>query len=85
MFLSKKNAVYFNKPKLIDPSKPKRVLAGNLHLNQDGKTMINKKITMTTLSKTSLKHNLSPVCSKVMITLISPMSRQKNNPTINSI
>jgi len=28
MFLSKKNAIYFNKPKTIDPSRPKRVLAG---------------------------------------------------------
>lgn len=28
MFLSKKNAVYFNKPKTLDPTKPKRILAG---------------------------------------------------------
>lgn len=31
MFLSKKNAVYFNKPKIIDPSKPKRILGGMLY------------------------------------------------------
>jgi hypothetical protein len=28
MFLTKKNANYFNKPKNIDPTKPKRVLGG---------------------------------------------------------
>lgn len=28
MFLSNKNAVYFNKPKTIDPDKPRRVLVG---------------------------------------------------------
>jgi len=28
MFLSKKNAVYFNKPKNNDPQKAKRILAG---------------------------------------------------------
>ncbi len=28
MFLSKKNAVYFNKPKIIDQTKPKRILGG---------------------------------------------------------
>jgi hypothetical protein len=29
MFLSKKNAIYFNKPKTIDPTKQKRILGGN--------------------------------------------------------
>jgi hypothetical protein len=29
MFLSKKNAIYFNKPKTIDQTKPKRILGGN--------------------------------------------------------
>jgi len=28
MFLSKKNAIYFNKPKHQDPTKPKRILGG---------------------------------------------------------
>lgn len=28
MFLSKKNANYFNKPKSTDPTKPKRILGG---------------------------------------------------------
>lgn len=28
MFLSKKNAIYFNKPKTVDPTKPKRILGG---------------------------------------------------------
>ena len=28
MFLSKKNARYFNKPKNSDPNKPKRILPG---------------------------------------------------------
>jgi hypothetical protein len=30
MFLSKKNAIYFNKPKHQDPNKPKRILGGIL-------------------------------------------------------
>jgi hypothetical protein len=30
MFLNKKNAIYFNKPKQIDPLKPKRILGGIL-------------------------------------------------------
>ena len=29
MFLNKKNAIYFNKPKTTDPKKPKRILPGN--------------------------------------------------------
>lgn len=33
MFLSKKNAIYFNKPKQQDPTKPKRILGGNLWHN----------------------------------------------------
>ncbi len=28
MFLSKKNAIYFNKPKQQDSTKPKRILGG---------------------------------------------------------
>lgn len=32
MFLSKKNAIYFNKPKNQDPNKPKRILGGTSNL-----------------------------------------------------
>lgn len=46
MFLNKKNAIYFNKPKQIDPLKPKRILGGILFHHkffiQVGK-MINNK------------------------------------------
>ena len=41
MFLSKNKAIYFNKPKTNDPSKPKRILAGKHDVNQAG-TMSNK-------------------------------------------
>lgn len=43
MFLSKKNAIYFNKPKNIDPKKPKRVLAGIYHIIQAGRMTCPKK------------------------------------------
>ena len=43
MFLSKKNAIYFNKPKNNDPTKPKRILGGiYFHIHQAGK-MISRK------------------------------------------
>ena len=45
MFLSKKNAIYFNKPKTNEGSKPKRILAGNLSTNQVGMMKNNKKMT----------------------------------------
>ena len=33
MFLSKKNAIYFNKPKQQDPTKQKRILGGTFKPN----------------------------------------------------
>ena len=36
MFVSKKNVIYFNKPKTIDPSKPPRVLPGINVVMKDG-------------------------------------------------
>jgi hypothetical protein len=41
MFLSKKNATYFNKPKNIDANKPKRILGGMIIMIQDGKMISN--------------------------------------------
>ena len=38
MFLTKKNASYFNKPKTVDPNKPKRILGGSGLSIQDGRT-----------------------------------------------
>jgi len=48
MFLSKKNALYFNKPKNIDPDKPRRRLAGSPLFIQGGRTMTRRrKLTST--------------------------------------
>jgi len=43
MFLSQKNAIYFNKPKTIDPARIKRMLAGNYQSIKAGKMINNKK------------------------------------------
>jgi hypothetical protein len=52
MFLSKKNAIYFNKPKIIDPTKPKRILSGTKQFMQDGKMMKKtKKIDINFLTQ----------------------------------
>lgn len=55
MFLSKKNAVFFNKPKSSDPRKPPRILAGPNPLIQAGK-MMNSKNRRTTNTRPRFKH-----------------------------
>ena len=62
MFLSKKNAIYFNKPKHQDPTKPKRILGGMFDkLNQGGKTMNNKKTIKSTTKRKNKSSPKSPV------------------------
>ena len=61
MFLSKKNAVYFNKPKIIDPDKPRRVLVGSRCFTQASRTIPRKTLPKTMISSarttiTSQKH-----------------------------
>ncbi len=62
MFLSKKNAIYFNKPKQQETTKPKRILGGTLiRLNQAGKTMSSKKTTKSTTRKNNKSNPKYPV------------------------
>jgi hypothetical protein len=56
MFLSKKNAVYFNKPKNIDPNRVKRVLAGITFNMQAGKTRRKRKSSNTILEKVWIRN-----------------------------
>lgn len=58
MFLSKKNASYFNKPKNVDPNKPKRILGGTNSSIQDGKTTNNRRNKLMIFHK-KLKIKLS--------------------------
>lgn len=60
MFLSKKNAVYFNKPKNLNPLQPKRILNGNLHLIQAGKTKKKTKKIGTTMQSPNQKPKPPP-------------------------
>ena len=60
MFLSKKNAIYFNKPKNNDPTKPKRILGGiYFHIHQAGKMITRKNKTKSTTLKSN-KSNPNP-------------------------
>lgn len=55
MFLSKKNAIYFNKPKQMDLTKPKRILGGNFKfiMKQAGNRMNSKNKTKSITNKNS--------------------------------
>ena len=81
MFLSKKNAIYFNKPKNIDPDKPRRRLTGSYLSIQDGKTMIKRKKHMSMLqtntSRAYPKSILSPTIFLQMLYL-TPHRQKKS-------
>lgn len=51
MFLTKKNTNYFNKPKHLDPTKPKRILGGMLIYIQVGKTILSNRMIKSTIQK----------------------------------
>jgi hypothetical protein len=59
MFLSKKNAVYFNKPKNIDPNRVRRVLAGTAWGMQGGKTKMKRKSRSTISERLWIRSRLS--------------------------
>ena len=62
MFLSKKNAVYFNKPKATDPRKPPRVLAGSNHFIQVGRMMNSRNRRITNISPRTTRVPLLLIC-----------------------
>lgn len=62
MFLSKKNAVYFNKPKATDPRKAPRVLAGSNHFIQVGRMTSSKNKRTINTPPRSTRVLLLPIC-----------------------
>lgn len=70
MFLSKKNAIYFNKPKTNDPLKPKRMLAGIYHINQGGMMKMKIKISILIIQS---KHSPNPSLTIYLLAMILPI------------
>lgn len=79
MFLTKKNAIYFNKPKTIDLKKPKRILPGKCILSQVGRiSRKTEKINMISHQANTKSRQWLPICSRVSNSMILLLKYQRS-------